>query len=1166
MASTAAARFISEPNAGLYRSASFSVQRRQPQQSHHHPQHHRHHNNNSNNGAASVVVDRVNDRCPQQRQRRAVADSNGYKYGSECDCCPYGYHIDVDFVRFCEDWQNAACDRLAEEKRRRRAKQKQRQSMEFMLGLPDEADASSTDADTSPPPSSEMRAVATSTPVERPSQAAAAAAALPKTRQAPESTTAQSHKDWEDTLSNFEQTLSQSFSGPSRSSSMTSIASRCHSSLEPSIMATDYQQQQPYYQTNRSGTCSPRPAVPARPPPPSSLDYPLSTRLILSQARQQQQQQQQQPSKQECSYEADKNNAATKQSLQHVREQMAAALERMRQLEEQVKQVPQLNAQIDLLREERSLLLDQLACLKRAEARSATNRRDAATGCAVATRDVAVDATRQVESRDNWTSPQPVWLTSSTTQTTNLSVSKSTQSEASSSAGPTTCASVGTQHRNARGRLESEKSQCHDRSTQSRRLETVDKATANPKIPDKELGEVMFRGMHAKRNNKEVQATESPSWRKIKLNRGVSAKPDSNSVSTETCDASLSLVQLRRQELISASSSSLGEKDGAPTSHKSVATSIGPNELRSRQVTRSTETPAKRHRDAATSPSQSVKLIDASVGTTSSASSTNYCDECKQASQSRMNRPVPANDLDKSLASMTRQQQQQQQQQQQKQQRTRIAVAKSRVGLHQVVSKQRAASAERAKKQPQHPAPLQRTKSDARPRTRIPVPNDPRSKSNLIRQNTWTQSLDKLEGSDLLDRHYADRHTSSRPQTPAKPKSLQQSPARKVTATPPTQQVLSRPSKAPPPAPEPKSQPPLTQSSTAQAAEAAAAAASRSVENEEIEEMPISQLSEEMVRSVALDSTPDRTIGGPCLSREITAALDLLDKEGLNKQTSACSNAANVVQHEWFKATSVAGAEARLVERWLDRLEHHDSLLGHVVNLRDSSGNTALHYAVSHGNFDVVSVLLDSKVCDVDRANGAGYTPAMLAALARLRSPAHAAVVERLFRMADVNVRARLHGQTALMLAVSHGRKDTTALLLSAGAAVNLQDEDGSTALMCAAEHGHAEIVRLLLTQPDCDASVTDVDGSSALRIALEAGHADVGVLLYAHQRQKAQLLAGVGGGSQSSLIQAARGIRPISASAPNSPVPRRLRSASLTETPAAVVQTPQAKLSSSLI
>lgn len=48
-------------------------------------------------------------------------------------------------------------------------------------------------------------------------------------------------------------------------------------------------------------------------------------------------------------------------------------------------------------------------------------------------------------------------------------------------------------------------------------------------------------------------------------------------------------------------------------------------------------------------------------------------------------------------------------------------------------------------------------------------------------------------------------------------------------------------------------------------------------------------------------------------------------------------------------------------------------------------------------------------------------------------------------------------GQTALMLAVSHGRQEMVEALLACGADVNLQDEEGSTALMCACEHGRVE-------------------------------------------------------------------------------------------------------------
>lgn len=71
----------------------------------------------------------------------------------------------------------------------------------------------------------------------------------------------------------------------------------------------------------------------------------------------------------------------------------------------------------------------------------------------------------------------------------------------------------------------------------------------------------------------------------------------------------------------------------------------------------------------------------------------------------------------------------------------------------------------------------------------------------------------------------------------------------------------------------------------------------------------------------------------------------------------------------------------------------------------------------------------------------------------------------------DVFVQA---GQTALMLAVSHGRQEMVRALLECGADVNVQDDEGSTALMCASEHGRAEIVKLLLEQPGCDISIVD--------------------------------------------------------------------------------------------
>ncbi|XP_011348194.1 KN motif and ankyrin repeat domain-containing protein 1 isoform X2 [Ooceraea biroi] len=279
-------------------------------------------------------------------------------------------------------------------------------------------------------------------------------------------------------------------------------------------------------------------------------------------------------------------------------------------------------------------------------------------------------------------------------------------------------------------------------------------------------------------------------------------------------------------------------------------------------------------------------------------------------------------------------------------------------------------------------------------------------------------------------------------------------------------------------------------------------------------------------------------------SKEMQAAMKVLN-DSLKKSPSRnishqLKNAANIIQQEWFKISSTSSANPLDVEDYLDCFEEcSGTLLEYIVNMTDTSGNTAMHYAVSHGNFDVVSILLDSKVCDINKANVAGYTAVMLAALAEIRNSTHASVANRLFQLADVNIRAKLHGQTALMLAVSHGRKDMTQLLLDAGAAVNIQDEDGSTALMCAAEHGHTDIVRLLLAHPDCDSSIVDVDGSSALKIALEAGNRDIGVLLYAHEHVNR------GTSPYSTLRRSRRGSKPTtptgpSPSAPVSPAPTR--------------------------
>ncbi|KAM9083229.1 KN motif and ankyrin repeat domain-containing protein 1 isoform 3-T9 [Megaptera novaeangliae] len=243
--------------------------------------------------------------------------------------------------------------------------------------------------------------------------------------------------------------------------------------------------------------------------------------------------------------------------------------------------------------------------------------------------------------------------------------------------------------------------------------------------------------------------------------------------------------------------------------------------------------------------------------------------------------------------------------------------------------------------------------------------------------------------------------------------------------------------------------------------------------------------------------------GGYELSEKMLSACNLL-KSNINDPKALTSKdmrfCLNTLQHEWFRVSSQKSAIPAMVGDYIAAFEAiSPDVLRHIINMADGNGNTALHYSVSHSNFEIVKLLLDADVCNVDHQNKAGYTPIMLAALAAVEAEKDMRVVEELFACGDVNAKASQAGQTALMLAVSHGRIDMVKGLLACGADVNIQDDEGSTALMCASEHGHVEIVKLLLAQPGCNGHLEDNDGSTALSIALEAGHKDIAVLLYAH-------------------------------------------------------------------
>lgn len=149
-----------------------------------------------------------------------------------------------------------------------------------------------------------------------------------------------------------------------------------------------------------------------------------------------------------------------------------------------------------------------------------------------------------------------------------------------------------------------------------------------------------------------------------------------------------------------------------------------------------------------------------------------------------------------------------------------------------------------------------------------------------------------------------------------------------------------------------------------------------------------------------------------------------------------------VLYQEWFRISSQKDSQADTVRLYLRQVGlTTPTLLPYVVNLTDGNGNMALHYSVSHSNFPVVKLLLDtgemhtacrteeheygditskgiltgtktclfvsSGLCETDNVNKAGYTPVMLAALTAADSPDDLEVAQQLLKLGDVNACSR---------------------------------------------------------------------------------------------------------------------------------------------------------------
>src|SRR5262245_33942239 len=161
------------------------------------------------------------------------------------------------------------------------------------------------------------------------------------------------------------------------------------------------------------------------------------------------------------------------------------------------------------------------------------------------------------------------------------------------------------------------------------------------------------------------------------------------------------------------------------------------------------------------------------------------------------------------------------------------------------------------------------------------------------------------------------------------------------------------------------------------------------------------------------------------------------------------------------------------------------------INVAQSDGTTALHWAVRHNDLTTADLLIKAGA-DVKAANRYGLTPIQLAA-----TNGNPAMIERLLAAgADPNF-ANSGGETVLMTASRTGNLDAIFLLLARGANVNAKEsERGQTALMWAVLENHADAVKLLVARgADINAKTTARTIKGEYTPARTAGAAGPGII-----------------------------------------------------------------------
>ncbi|PIO74140.1 ankyrin repeat protein [Teladorsagia circumcincta] len=267
------------------------------------------------------------------------------------------------------------------------------------------------------------------------------------------------------------------------------------------------------------------------------------------------------------------------------------------------------------------------------------------------------------------------------------------------------------------------------------------------------------------------------------------------------------------------------------------------------------------------------------------------------------------------------------------------------------------------------------------------------------------------------------------------------------------------------------------------------------------------------------------------------ASVPLLDfklKENVvSEASSSSSESVKIdVEEQDSSFTSLLHRSAR--DGNVDAMEKLISRRPDLVNVPDTDGFTALHYAAKYGHVKAVDLLL-KKGAAVDVVGRDLFTPLhvtakycrplallhgapterssvsqFIDASAHSATPRHmtadvtTAIVDLLVgRKADVNAKDS-YGMTPLHHAAMKGNEPAAKALIKHHADVNAKAMKGTTPLLTACVHGSDEIIQMLLSN-GADTSGTDRRMNSVYHIAAHHGRTDTLKLLLQHGRETGQ-------------------------------------------------------------